>query len=127
MPRRKFSETDTILTLAYQGFVVTCFRCKEPLVYNTALSGEQLYLPTVRIEREHLHELALGGADGPHNCRYSHTYCHKLITNGTKATTAGSSKQRIAKTKRLIEGKKPTKHPLRSRNSLKRTDGVKYK
>jgi hypothetical protein len=73
------------------------------------------------IEREHLHELGLGGADTPENCRYSCTLCHKIITNGTKATTAGSSKQRIAKVKR-IRGETCTRKgpPIKSRGFDKR-------
>jgi hypothetical protein len=62
-------------------------------------------------EREHLHEIGLDGPDTPANCRYSCSDCHSIITNGKKATSAGSSKQRIAKVKRL-RNPKPSRHPM---------------
>lgn len=89
MARRKFSEKDVIRTLLHQGVEIRDFRTKEPITLDNV--GE--------IEREHIHELKLGGPDEPANCRYSLKASHHVITNGTKATTAGSSKNRIAKTK----------------------------
>jgi 5-methylcytosine-specific restriction endonuclease McrA len=87
--RRRFTEREVLTTLITQGAVITCPRCKEPL-----LLGQM-------IDREHFHELALGGKDEPQNCFYSHAECHSIVTNGTKATSVGSSKHKIAKTKRL--------------------------
>ncbi len=164
--RRRFKEREVIETLAWQGIVVPCFRCKEPLcrvksdvagLIANASPDDQAQLASIKkivvetyrneqewvvrpldyeheviwpmgkaIEREHLHERELDGADDPFNCRYSHKCCHDIITNGTKATTAGSSKQRIAKvkrirgeTKRKLKRKWPT-CKLRSRSGFQR-------
>lgn len=93
MPRRRFTERDVLEVLWHCGILVPCHRCREPLV------------PDTQIEREHLIEIAIGGADEPKNCAYSHKACHAIVTNGTPATTAGSSKQRIAKVRRLSSPK----------------------
>lgn len=53
------------------------------------------------IEYHHMHELALDGPDTPANLTALRKECHARITNGTKATTAGSSKSKIAKANRL--------------------------
>ena len=98
MKRRKFSEKDVLETLRCSGYIIRCFRCGEEL---------DTFDPAVKIQREHVTELALGGKDEPSNCAYSHKACHDRITNGTKATTAGSSKQRIAKVRRLRGENKP--------------------
>ncbi len=87
MTRRRFTERDVIRTLIHQGVTLTCFRTGEPITLENV--GQ--------IEREHLHEVALDGPDVPANCRYSLKAAHKIATNGTKSTTAGSSKNRIAK------------------------------
>jgi len=63
------------------------------------------------IEKEHLHERALGGPDEWGNWRWSHEACHSIVTNGTKATAAGSSKHRIAKARRIATGGKTRKGP----------------
>ena len=89
MTRKRFSERWVIQTLLFQGAQIPCYRCKI------------LFTPDDDMEREHIAELALGGADEPHNCAYSHEACHAKITNGTKATSAGSSKHKIAKLNRL--------------------------
>lgn len=97
--RRRFSEREVLRVLYYSGYNLRCFRCEDE------------FGPYDKIEREHLHELALGGNDEPYNCRYSHAKCHKIVTNGIKTTTAGSSKQRIAKAKRskkMLVDKPPT-------------------
>lgn len=108
MRRRRFSERDVLATLLRQAPIL-CFRCKQPME-----KAED-------IEREHLCEIALGGEDAPHNCAYSHKWCHFAVTNGTKATTAGSSKQRIAKVKRLRgETKNKPKKRIPSRPFQKR-------
>lgn len=101
MTRKRFSESEVIHTLMHQGTLIWCYRCKVRFELND------------KIEREHLVEVALGGADIPFNCAYSHASCHAKITNGSKATTAGSSKQRIAKVRR-IQNPKPSKHPMRN-------------
>lgn len=101
MTRARFTETAVIHTLMHQGAVILCYRCKGRLELHD------------KIEREHLVEVALGGEDIPFNCAYSHKACHAKITNGNKATTAGSSKQRIAKVKRIIADK-PSRHPMKS-------------
>lgn len=89
MKRRRATEREVIAVLVAQGASIPCFRCKT------------LFTAESKPEREHLHELALGGEDNPDNWRYSCQSCHAVITNGTKATSAGSSKHRIAKIKRL--------------------------
>lgn len=96
--RRRFTEREVLETLALQGVLVWCYRCHVVLDPRTA-------------EREHLLEVALGGPDIPANCAYSCDKCHLTVTNGTKATTAGSSKQRIAKVKRIRAGGKKKKGP----------------
>lgn len=90
-PRRRFRESEVIATLLHQGIVVPCFRCKFAFTQDDVKSGN--------IEREHIHERELDGADEPFNCRYSHKArpCHATVTHGTPATSAGSSRNRIAK------------------------------
>lgn len=104
MARKKFSEREVIETLAWQGVFVTCFRCGKPFLTVPA-NGKLIWVRNP--EREHIHEIALGGADAPFNCRFSCDGCHKIQTNGTKATSVGSSKQRIAKVRRLSGQNKP--------------------
>jgi hypothetical protein len=91
MPRRRFREIEVIDTLLIQGVTIPCYRC------GVAFTREDV--KAKNIQKEHLHELTLGGPDIPDNCRFSHTAapCHHTITNGTKATSAGSSKHRAAK------------------------------
>lgn len=93
MSRRRFSEIEVIETLLIQGETVRCFRCKEPFTLEN--------VQTKNIQKEHLHEVALDGPDKPFNCRFSHrdAPCHHTVTNGTPATTAGSSQHRLAKTR----------------------------
>jgi hypothetical protein len=100
MSRKRFSEREVLETLIVQGVLLRCYRCKKPMM-----------LPA-DIEREHLVEIALGGLDVPRNCVYSHAACHAIITDGTKATTAGSSKQRIAKVRRILADK-PSRNPMK--------------
>lgn len=111
--RKKFSEKEVIETLAHQGVIVACYRCHKPLMVR---GGDGILYWVDGAEREHITEIALGGADAPHNCAYSHEACHAKITNGTKATTAGSSKQRIAKVRRLRgEGKPKARKRIQGR------------
>ncbi len=105
--RKRFSERDVLLTLIWQGIVIPCFRCKRPISQSDIENGN--------CEREHLHEIELGGADEPFNCRYSHrdAPCHHTATNGPPSTSAGSSKNRIAKTRPNRADKfVPNKRPL---------------
>src|ERR1700690_1197343 len=95
MKRKRLSEGDVLRVLIEQGALIPCYRCRVAFICGD------------RIEREHLIELALGGEDTLENMVYSHKSCHHEITNGTKATTAGSSKQRIAKVRRLRGENKP--------------------
>jgi len=109
MTRKRFTEREVIETLAWQGVIVRCFRCNAPF-YTPSPDGGMFNLSD-KIEREHLHEVGLDGPDIPANCRYSCGPCHLVVTNGTKATSAGSSKQRIAKIKRLANPR-PSKRPM---------------
>ncbi len=102
MSRKRFSEREVIETLWHQGVRLLRFRCHGVMMPVLLGPERELYFP---VQREHIHELELGGPDIPANCRYSHIDCHAVITNGTKATSAGSSKHRIAKTKRIAKGK----------------------
>jgi len=90
-PRRRFSEMEVLLTVLRQGGTIPCRCCKQPVTERDILTGN--------VEKEHIHELALGGADDPSNCSYSHKKqpCHARQTNGNGATTAGSSANRLAK------------------------------
>jgi len=130
--RKRFSEREVIETLWHQGVVVKCYRCGKAL-HPFAQDPEMP--PLEAIEREHLHEVELGGEDKPHNCRYSHKACHAKVTNGTPATSAGSSKHRIAKCKRLAKQtfqkkepgtKRVTKWTGRTKGFQKRPEGHKY-
>ena len=127
--RKRFSETEVLRTVQimlwarHSDVYILCTRCHKRLFImslSQAPSGSSKALivtdalPVDKIEREHYQELALGGADSPINCMYSHAECHKKITNGTKATTAGSSKHKIAKTKRIAAGGKKSKRPMKS-------------
>lgn len=109
MSRKRFSEREVIETLAWQGIRVACFRCRAP--FFTPSSDGGMFSLSDKIEREHLHEIGFDGPDIPANCRYSCGPCHSTITNGTKATTAGSSKQRIAKVARILANK-PSRRPM---------------
>lgn len=89
--RRQFRETEVLEVLILQGAIIPCHRCR------VAFTAEDVRARN--IEKEHLHERELGGADEPENCRFSHKSrpCHAQVTHGTKATWAGSSRHRIAK------------------------------
>lgn len=95
--RRKFRDWEVIACLIFQGVDVRCYR-----------TGERITLENVkRLQKEHLIELALIAPeqrhlhDVPGNCRYSLAEAHAIVTNGTKATSVGSSKHKIAKMKRM--------------------------
>lgn len=109
-PRRKrFTDRETIMTLIHQGVVIPCHRCTTP--FNLTKDDQHW---AGRAQREHIHEFGLDGPDEPANCRYSCEASHKVVTFGTKATTAGSSKQRMAKADRIAAGgRKPRGRPFR--------------
>ena len=97
--RKRFSEREVIETLWHQGVILWCYRCRGPIHPQEITDESGVVRRIFDVQREHIHEVALDGPDIPANCRYSHTDCHKIATDGTRATTAGSSKHRIAKTK----------------------------
>lgn len=116
MARRRFSEKDVIRTLLHQGVEIRDYRTGEPITLQNV----------DRIEREHLHEIALGGPDDPANCRYSLSESHGIVTNGTPATTAGSSKNRIAKARptradKFAVNKVPLDEPRERRDWRRKT------
>lgn len=114
MKRRRLTPRQAIQVALQQRAVIVCFRCEKAFTVEDAK----------QIEIEHLHELELGGADEIENMRWSHKECHAKITNGTKAGTAGSSKHRIAKAKRIAKGGKKRKGPaIQSRGFQKPPDG----
>lgn len=89
--RKRMTEREVIAILIRQKAVIPCCRCRVALTLEDVPS----------IEREHLHPIALGGADDVENAAYSHRDCHAVRTRGSGATTAGSDIGNIAKTKRL--------------------------
>lgn len=95
-------EQGVLASLLAQGAIIPCFRCRIA------------FTPADKIEKEHLHERALGGPDEWGNWRWSHKECHSIITNGTKATSAGSSKHRISKADRIARGGKVVRRPMRA-------------
>lgn len=131
MARRKFSETEVLQTIQLQLWAqhnayLLCYRCKEPLfkdIWNDDGNWSHIVaaIPPFPIQREHLLEIALGGEDCHRNCVYSHKQCHDTVTNGTPATTAGSSKQRIAKVRRIQAGggRRRKGPPIKSRGFSK--------
>lgn len=84
--RRRLSVTDKLLIMVRQSI---CPLCGDRL---GSLSN---------VDFDHEQALALGGADTNENIRAVHRQCHRVKTSGTKATTAGSDVQVIAKGKRL--------------------------
>ncbi|HEY2010564.1 MAG TPA: hypothetical protein VGH23_16360 [Rhizomicrobium sp.] len=88
---RPFREIQVIETLIRQDVVIPCYRCKIPFTLDDVKSKN--------IQKEHIHEVILGGPDVPDNCRFSHAAapCHHTVTNGNGATSAGSSKHKAAK------------------------------
>ena len=119
MTRKRFTEREVLETLAWQGVFVCCWRCGKPF-FELVLEPTPMpnvYTDTIvmrlKPEREHVHEYALGGADRPFNARYGCAPCHSIATNGTKATSAGSSKQRIAKVRRILADK-PSERPMQN-------------
>lgn len=89
--RRQFRELEVLATLLMQGAVIPCKRCRIAITIEDVKGGN--------VEKEHLHEIELGGEDEPHNCAFSHKAkpCHATVTHGNGATFAGSSRHKIAK------------------------------
>lgn len=97
--RRKFRDWEVIACLIFQGVDVRCYR-----------TGEKITMENVHLlQKEHLVELGLIEPekrfmfDVPGYCRYSLAAAHAVITDGSPATSAGSSKHRIAKMKRCAK------------------------
>ena len=70
-PRRSMTKSQVLLLeclLKYQKAVIPCHRCRIALQWGD------------KIEREHIHPLALGGTDTPDNWRFSHADCHAVQT-----------------------------------------------
>ena len=84
--RRRLSVTDKLAIMVRQS---VCPLCGDRL---GSLDG---------VDFDHTQALALGGEDINENIRAVHRQCHRVKTSGTKATTAGSDVQVIAKGKRL--------------------------
>ena len=117
--RRQLREQEVLEELiVYQHVTIPCFRC--------AIAFTEEDVRTGNIENEHIHEHALDGPDDPPNRRFSHKVpCHAIVSNGTPATTAGSSKQRIAKTRgtrsdKFIPVKKPLDEPREEKRAWRK-------
>ena len=112
--RKRLSERATLAVAINQGAVIPCYRCRVAFDSETIKTAE----------REHIHEIALGGEDVVENMAYSHRACHAKVTNGEGATTAGSSKGRIAKANRIAKGGKKRNGPaIQSRGFSKPPEG----
>ena len=73
-------------------------------------------LSKIGVEWDHIIEWWLSKDSSAGNCQPLCPVCHGIKTNGTKATTAGSSKQIAAKHRRLTGKNKPKrKRPIPSR------------
>lgn len=97
MARKRLSEREVIDVLVAQDVAIwcPCPRCQEEI------DGPRLIACGAQAIREHLHQLATGGADKPENWQYWHIACSKRKTSGTKATSAGSDAHARAKIRRL--------------------------
>ncbi len=87
---------EMLLMQAYEsGHPIIC-----PLCFAAILPGGKTI-------REHMHALGLKGKDVPANWRLVHKPCADRKTYGTKATSAGSDTQLMAKHRRLTGQNKP--------------------
>lgn len=86
--RRKLTVLDRLKVIIRQA---RCPMCQGKL-------GE-----LTNVNFDHVHPLALGGADDIENIVAVHIDCHSAKTRGTGATTAGSDIGNIAKTRRLTK------------------------
>ncbi|WP_310620147.1 HNH endonuclease signature motif containing protein [Flexibacterium corallicola] len=87
LTRRKLNLSDKLAIAIRQAL---CPLCNEPL---GDLNG---------VEFDHTQALCRGGSDTNDNLRAVHADCHKVKTNGTKASKLGADKFEGAKTKRLV-------------------------
>ena len=102
---------------AQSGHPIPCALCSHKI------------LPGDKTIREHMHALGLDGPDIPDNWRLVHKPCAKRKTYGTKATSAGSDIQLMAKHRRLTGKNKPKrKREIQSRGfdktKTRRLDGT---
>jgi hypothetical protein len=99
---------EVLLVVLRQGGTIPCRCCGQPITERDILTGN--------VEKEHIHEVALGGPDIPDNCAFSHKAkpCHATVTHGNGATFAGSSRHKIKKATdpERIEKFKVNKTPL---------------
>ncbi len=93
LSRRRLTLADQVTILARQA---KCPKCGQPL---GNVKG---------IDWHHPNELAISKDDSVENRSGMHKDCHAVVTNGTKATSAGSSKHKVAKVRRLV--KKGVRH-----------------
>lgn len=100
--RRAGSWREILEALLHQGVKLFCWRTKARITFAN------LHL----VEREHEPALCLfktweekRAADIPANWRFSLKAAHHVVTNGTKATTKGSTKGIAASMKRIDTGK----------------------
>jgi hypothetical protein len=95
--------------LLNQGAVIPCGRCRKAIT------------DPKNIEREHLNELAISGDDSVSNQQLWHKRpCSHEKTNGTKATSLGSSKHIIAKAKRMNKPLSPFKQRIKEQAAKRR-------
>ncbi len=116
----------------------TVANMREMLIQQAFEWGRALVCPLCELDimpgketiREHMHALGLDGPDIPENWRLVHKLCARRKTIGTKATTAGSDIQLIAKGKRLRgeTGQGRLKREIKSRGfdktKTRRLDGT---
>lgn len=117
-PRKAITLATKVAVLLSQA---RCARCGEVLGND--------------VEWNHVLAHALGGSDGPENIEAVHKACHAVISDGTKATTAGSTKQIVAKSKRILrkraeaagESKRKARAKIPSRGFPKPPEGFKHR
>ncbi len=84
--------------------ITQCYEAGAPIPCAICTAS---ILPGTRTIREHMHAIGLEGSDTPENWRLVHKYCARKKTYGTKATSAGSDTQLMAKHRRLTGKNKP--------------------
>lgn len=104
-PRRRLNLTDKVEILAIQAI---CPKCDKPL---GQVKG---------IDWHHPNELEISGDDSNANRVAMHHDCHAIVTNGTKATSAGSSKHKVAKVRRLVSAQGT--HLLKMANKMRQEE-----